>query len=69
MPRNRLTFRQRDISAVINAVERTGNKVARIEIEQDGRIIVELALPVVDGTAPDPELNPRDEVLRHASTD
>jgi hypothetical protein len=49
MARERLTFRERDVSAAIRAVEKTGHKVARVEIGPDGRIIVELASPVGNG--------------------
>jgi hypothetical protein len=65
MARVRLTFRQRDITAAIKAVEAAGHKVARVEIGQDGRIVVELTPPVVSGTAPEPEPkpNPWDEVF------
>jgi hypothetical protein len=63
MARVPLTFRQRDITAAIKAVERTGHSVARVLINKDGGIIVELAPPAGNGTAPEPELNPWDEAL------
>jgi hypothetical protein len=34
------TFRQRDVTAAIKAVEAAGHGVARVEIGRDGRIIV-----------------------------
>lgn len=36
MPRDRLTFRQRDITAAIKAIEATGKQVARVEVTHDG---------------------------------
>jgi hypothetical protein len=65
MARGRLTFRERDVTAAIRAVEKTGHKVARVSIGQDGSIVVELAPPVGSATAPSPEHdpNPWDEVL------
>jgi hypothetical protein len=60
MARVRLTFRQRDVTAAIKAVEAAGHTVARVSIGQDGRIEVELAPSVVSGTAPAP-YNPWDE--------
>ena len=63
MPRDRLTFRQRDVAAAIRAIEQTGNKVARVEIGSDGRIIVELASAVGNNEqTPAPESNPWNEV-------
>jgi hypothetical protein len=65
MPRALLTFRQRDVTAAIKAVERAGHAVARVSIGQDGSIIVELAPPVGTGPAPEPDAkpNPWDEVF------
>ena len=65
MARVRLTFRERDITAAIRAVEKTGHKVARVTIGQDGSIVVELA-PLADSeTTPGPEKqpNPWDEIF------
>lgn len=65
MPRNRLAFRQRDITAAIKAVERAGNKVYRVLIGKDGSIVVELAPPGGNETAPArAEQNPWDRVYR-----
>jgi len=50
MARGRLTFRERDVTAAIRAVEKTGHKVARVSIGQDGSIVVELAPPVGSAT-------------------
>jgi hypothetical protein len=49
-----LTFRQRDVTAAIRAVEAAGKIPYRVRIEQDGSIVVELAPPVGSGTAPGP---------------
>lgn len=54
MARVRLTFRQRDVTAAIKAVERAGHKVARVEIGQDGRIVVALVGP--DASEPETPL-------------
>jgi hypothetical protein len=64
MPRDRLTFRQRDVAAAIRAVEQTGNKVARVSIGQDGSIIVELAPASGNQSAPVPEANEWDDLLQ-----
>jgi hypothetical protein len=57
-----LTFRQRDVTAAIKAVERAGHQVARVLIDREGRIIVELAPPVGSSAAPEPEFNEWDEL-------
>jgi hypothetical protein len=62
MARDRLTFRQRDVTAAIKAVEAAGHQVARVSINQDGSIIVELVPPVGSGAAPEPEFNEWDEL-------
>jgi len=40
MARARLTFRERDITAAIRAIEKAGHKVARVSIAPDGHIDV-----------------------------
>jgi len=40
MARDRMIFRQRDVTAAIKAVERAGHKVARVEIGRDGKITI-----------------------------
>jgi hypothetical protein len=40
MSRGPATFRQRDVSAAINAALAAGVEVARVEIGRDGRVIV-----------------------------
>ena len=62
MARIRLTFRERDVTAAIRAVEKAGHKVARVSISQDGSIVVELAPHVGRETAPTPEPNEWDKV-------
>jgi hypothetical protein len=66
--RVRLTFRQRDVTAAIKAVEAAGHKVSRVQIGQDGSIYIELAPPGANQTALDPESNPWDEVLVNESS-
>jgi len=66
MPRERLTFRQRDVTAAVRALMRAGLKVTRVEIERDGRIIVNLAPVEGNDTAPGSESNPWDRVFEDA---
>jgi hypothetical protein len=66
LARERLTFRQRDVTAAIKAIERAGHKVAKIEIGKDGCIIVVLVPPVGSETTPEPEPNPWDRVFEDA---
>ena len=63
MAREHLTFRQRDVTAAIKAVEAAGHKIARLLISREGDIVMELAPPGGNGTAPDPTGNPWDELL------
>ena len=64
MARHRLTFRQRDVTAAVRAVERASRQVTRVRIDQDGSIIVDVVpLPVASETAPDPEPNPWDKLV------
>jgi hypothetical protein len=62
MPRERLTFRQRDVTAAVRALERAGLDVSRIRvrIEKDGSIMVELVPLVGSETAPEPEPKPNE---------
>lgn len=46
MARIKLTFRQRDVTAAIRAMEAAGHVVDRVEISPDGRIVV---IPVKSG--------------------
>ena len=66
MARQRLTFRERDVTAAIRAVEKAGHNVARVSINQDGSIIVELAPPAGNETAPGLEPNPWDGPYEHS---
>jgi hypothetical protein len=67
MSRNRTTFRQRDLSAALKSVARAGHIVERVELGQDGRIILILAPPVVGGAVSEPEPNEWDEVFDDAN--
>ncbi len=59
-----LTFRQRDVTAAVKAVERAGRQVARVEIGRDGRIVIVCANAGGAGTSePDPKVNEWDTVL------
>jgi hypothetical protein len=40
MSRSPTTFRQRDVAAAIRAAKQAGIEVARIEIDQNGRIVL-----------------------------
>jgi hypothetical protein len=64
MARVPLTFRQRDVTAAIKAVEAAGHKIARVLISREGDIVMELAPSGENGTAPDSEEqpNPWDEL-------
>jgi hypothetical protein len=56
------TFRQSDLTRAIKAVAKAGVR-ARVTIDRDGRIIVEM----VDGQAEPETANPWDGVLNHAA--
>jgi hypothetical protein len=60
MARVKLTFRQRDVTAALKAIEKAGHKPHRVMIGQDGSIVVDLAPPVASETTPGPEPNPWD---------
>jgi hypothetical protein len=68
MARERLTFRQRDVTAAIKAVERAGHKPYRVLIAKDGSISLDLAPPVANEVAPNPDANPWDEVPDYANS-
>jgi hypothetical protein len=63
MPRDRLTFRQRDVTAAIKAAERAGHVVRHVKIGQDGSIEVEMASSAANEATPNPEPNPWDEPI------
>jgi hypothetical protein len=50
------------VTAAIKAVERAGHMVKSVSIGQDGSIIVELAPPVANSAAPEPDINEWDEL-------
>ena len=39
------TFRQRDLTAAVKAMIAAGQKVTRVEVDKDGRIVVMIADP------------------------
>jgi hypothetical protein len=59
MPRAKLTFRQRDVTAAVKAVEAAGHIIERVEIASDGRISV-IVTKLAKGSA---RTNEWDEVL------
>ena len=64
MARVPLTFRQRDVTAAIRAVEAAGYTVTRIEIEKDGKIVIVPGNRRNAEQSPDQrELNEWDEVF------
>jgi hypothetical protein len=68
MARVPLTFRQRDVTAAIKAVEAAGYVVQRVEIDRDGKIVIVLAAPTNLELAVDlPEPNEWDEVFDEGS--
>jgi hypothetical protein len=40
VPRERLTFRQRDLAAALKAAKAAGYPVARIEVRKDGIVLI-----------------------------
>ena len=48
MARGTCTFKQRDATAAVKAVVAAGCKVARVEVEKDGKIVVVVAAEPVD---------------------
>jgi hypothetical protein len=64
MPRDRLTFRQRDVTAAIKAAKAAGGEVTRVTIDRDGNIIVEMASSAANEATPDPDAtNPWNEAV------
>jgi hypothetical protein len=64
MPRDRLTFRQRDVTAAIKAAKAAGGEVTRVMIDRDGNIIVEMASSAANEATPDPDAtNPWNEAV------
>jgi hypothetical protein len=66
-----LTFRQRDVTAAIKAIEAAGHTVSRVTIiGQDGsKVVMELAPTAANEPAPEPDQpNPWDEVPDYANS-
>jgi hypothetical protein len=68
MPRDKLTFRQRDLNAALKVVQARGLNVARIEVRQDGVVIIP-GDPATAATDPDDDAETlrTKEALRHAA--
>ena len=62
MPRGRLTFKQRDVTAAVKAVADAGFHVARVEVDREGKIAVYTGPPQA-GAAAEPEVNGWDKLL------
>lgn len=60
MPRDRLTFRQRDMTAALKAAKAAGVPVARIDVKPEGGFVIIVGEP--DGSTPD--LDARRRVLQ-----
>jgi hypothetical protein len=52
VPRGPCTFRQRDVTAAVKAVEKAGCAVGRVEVHNDGKIVV---VPTIAGAEHKPE--------------
>jgi hypothetical protein len=48
MPRRPCSFKQRDVTAAVKAVEAAGKEVARVEIGKDGKIVIIAGKPGAD---------------------
>jgi hypothetical protein len=46
MPRSPCTFKQRDVTKAVKAVVAAGVQVARVTIDREGKIAVEIGKPV-----------------------
>lgn len=53
MARERLTFRQRDLTAALKAAKAAGVAIARIEVSRDGRLVITPGEPAAGSTDPD----------------
>ena len=53
MPRERLTFRQRDVSAAIRAAKKAGLAISEVKINREGEIV----LSTTQGDKPVPKRN------------
>ena len=47
--RGNLNFRQRDVRAAVKAVGDAGQKVARVTIEKDGRVVIDVGCANIEG--------------------
>jgi hypothetical protein len=69
MSRDRLTFRQRDLTAALKAAKDAGVTVRRIEVRKDAVVLIPGELepePVEDKTEPEDELAAALEVIKNA---
>jgi hypothetical protein len=63
MPRERLTFRQRDLVAALKAAKAAGYSVARIEVRKDGIVLI----PGTPASTPeDPDTDPETLAVKEA---
>jgi hypothetical protein len=60
MTRRMSTFRQRDLTAAVKAMTAAGQKLARVEVDKDGRIVMTVARATVEHSADESP-----EALRH----
>jgi hypothetical protein len=62
MPRGPRTFKQCDVKAAVNAIEKLGKNVAAIEIKKDGTIRIDVGDPNIgaDRKLPTRRNNPLD---------
>jgi hypothetical protein len=54
MARGRCTFRQKDVTRALRATVAAGIEVQRVEVAQDGKIVLVVGTPVVKGGVPLP---------------
>jgi hypothetical protein len=76
VPRERLSFRQRDLKAALKAAQDAGMSVARIEVRKDGIVIIpgesipeEVVVPEVDPEKAAIKEAIRNEVQKHVPPD
>jgi hypothetical protein len=67
MSRKASTFRRRDVTAAVEAVVKAGVEIARVEVAQDGRIVVIVGRAAEVASGKDENRNPWDEVLTDAA--
>jgi hypothetical protein len=66
MARDKLTFRQRDLNAALKVVQARGLQVARIEVRQDGVIIIPGDPAKAEPPKPEIETSRTKDLERHA---